>query len=371
MRTTHRPKERQQMGIYKHKDRRGNSRIVLSKYWPGGEGRIRYYAPNMTAAKQLLSKIENAIFLGNWRDLRNELNGTIKKGESLKDFSERFFAVKVKSRLGMSSEKSYRKSINFLLDLFGDTPINKIGANELNRLIEVRKKSGMKGSTINQDLVAVKSLFSFAEEVGAIDHNPAQKIKWMRSQKKINYPLNTDELNRIIAAARSASQAGIVGLISETGIRVSECFRLKWQDIDFANKILTVSKSKNFECRSIPLSDPAIGYLRSQVRYVGIDWVWMKSRDARHINVCFLRDMCSRAGVAPIGYHDLRRYRSTQWHRLGLSIKEIAILLGHKDPSTTNRYLVIGPELLGRVKAVQTAEMVAISDKKQATAAGE
>ena len=55
------------MGILKYKDRRGKERYVVSKYWPQGSGRLRMYAPNHTAAKRLLTRVEMAILDGTWR----------------------------------------------------------------------------------------------------------------------------------------------------------------------------------------------------------------------------------------------------------------------------------------------------------------
>ncbi len=49
-----------------------------------------------------------------------------------------------------------------------------------------------------------------------------------------------------------------VASLGETGPRKSEGLRMKWADLDFEKKILTVPKSKTGEPRYIPLSDYAI-----------------------------------------------------------------------------------------------------------------
>ena len=66
------------MGIFKYKDRRGKEHYVVSKYWPQGSGRLRMYAPNHTAAKRLLTRVEMAILDGTWRQLKDELSGKVR-----------------------------------------------------------------------------------------------------------------------------------------------------------------------------------------------------------------------------------------------------------------------------------------------------
>ena len=67
--------------------RTGKKFIVGSKYWPDGT-RFRRRFSNKTLAKSVLARIEGAIAMGTWKELRKELAGE----EEPPDYTIREFA---------------------------------------------------------------------------------------------------------------------------------------------------------------------------------------------------------------------------------------------------------------------------------------
>ena len=57
-----------------------------------------------------------------------------------------------------------------------------------------------------------------------------------------------------------------------------------------------------------------------------------------------------------MGFHDLRRFRATQWNRLGVDLKTIQELLGHADIRTTMRYVGFVDAALDDVRRAQALE---------------
>ena len=53
-----------------------------------------------------------------------------------------------------------------------------------------------------------------------------------------------------------------------------------------------------------------------------------------------------------VGFHDLRRFRATQWVMQGVDLVAVKTLLGHKDIQTTMRYIHLSPNYIARVVVV-------------------
>lgn len=99
----------------------------------------------------------------------------------------------------------------------------------------------------NQYFTVVKRIFQYAVLVDILQTNPFDKVikpKSRQIQKKDNY-LTKEELKHFlnIASTTSGYFFSAVHLISYTGLREGEAIALKWSDIDFENKKITISRT--------------------------------------------------------------------------------------------------------------------------------
>jgi len=132
---------------------------------------------------------------------------------------------------------------------------------------------------------------------------------------------------------------------------------MKWADLDFEKKMLTVPKSKTGEPRYISLSDYAIEWLSSL--YSESPWVFTLSIGQ---SLKDPRDSFSKgkklAGLDWLrGLHNLRHFRATQWLLHGVDIQTVQYYLGHKWFETTQRYLHFVPgHAETSIRSAQAAE---------------
>ncbi len=352
------------MGVFKEKDHLGRTRYVVSKYWPSGAGRLRIYCPNLASAKNLLARVDNAIVTNTWRDLRDELSGTNPDEANLKGFSERFIEERCKPR--MRAWTDYARSLSYVGGFLRNLPIADLSRDHIHRYVKSRDGK-VSAASINREVAAVKSMMTYAVDCGIVQMNPLLGFRMLREQKKTSYPLTTEEVDRLIACCEDQKLQSLVGLLSETGMRLQEAIDLRWMDLDFHTKILSVAKSKNYDVRLIPLSKKAIGFLLCLPKLVDFEWVFVSRGDLRY--TCprkgFL-EAVRKAGLPKgLGFHDLRRYRALQWHRNGLEVRSISHLLGHADIATTLRYLGISRDLEKRVREVQEREAGETEEKEK------
>ena len=100
----------------------------------------------------------------------------------------------------------------------------------------------------NHYLSVINRIFKYAVLMDILDSNPFDKVikpKSRQVQRKGNF-LTKEELKEFLKLAQTATLSyffPLVHLMSYTGLRQGEALALKWSDIDFENKKITVDKT--------------------------------------------------------------------------------------------------------------------------------
>lgn len=100
----------------------------------------------------------------------------------------------------------------------------------------------------NHYLSVINRIFKYAVLMDILDSNPFDKVikpKSKQTQRKGNF-LTKEELKEFLKLAQTATLSyffPLVHLMSYTGLRQGEALALKWSDIDFENKKITVNKT--------------------------------------------------------------------------------------------------------------------------------
>ena len=136
-----------------------------------------------------------------------------------------------------------------------------------------------------------------------------------------------------------------VGILGETGLRMTEGLELKWEHVRTGQKQLTVEASKNYRVRHVPLSDYALDLLRMLPRFIGNPYVFVRVSTKKQLRAPRKEFYAGRksANLEHVGLHDLRHFRATQWVKHGIDIRTVKEWLGHRDITTTMRYAHFAP----------------------------
>lgn len=100
----------------------------------------------------------------------------------------------------------------------------------------------------NHYLSVINRIFKYAVLMDVLNSNPFDKVikpKSRQTQRKGNF-LTKEELKEFLKLAQTATLSyffPLVHLMSYTGLRQGEAIALKWSDIDFENKKITVDKT--------------------------------------------------------------------------------------------------------------------------------
>lgn len=231
---------------------------------------------------------------------------------------------------------------------------------------------GYKTSTIYQARITLYNMLEFAKENDVILNNPCKKsVKSdMGKPSDKKEALKIDVQKKFLEAAEGQSYENQFRFVLQTGLRTGELVGLKWEDIDFVNKTIKISRTMGYRYsvgewrvgppksqsgyRTIPLTDEAIRILRAQkeknksIKIIPIEW-------AEHVFLCrkgesvknstydtALFKICDKAGIKRFLMHVLRHTFATRCIEGGMLPKTLQKILGHSNIGITmNLYVHI------------------------------
>lgn len=231
---------------------------------------------------------------------------------------------------------------------------------------------GCKTSTIYQARITLYNMLEFAKENDVIINNPCKKsVKSdMGKPSEKKEALTIDVQKKFLEAIEGKSYENQFRFILQTGLRTGELVGLKWEDVDWVNKTIKISRTMEYRYpvgewrvgppksqsgyRTIPLTDEAIRILRAQkeknkkTKLVPIEW-------AEHVFLCrkgksvknstydtSLFKICETAGIKRFSMHVLRHTFATRCIEGGMYPKTLQKILGHSNIGITmNLYVHI------------------------------
>lgn len=195
-------------------------------------------------------------------------------------------------------------------------------------------------ASVNNKLMAIKSLLSFAHKIGYLQFNVGTVVKSLKNHENITDKiLMTEEIKALIDNAKNSRDGLLIKLLANTGLRISEAINLKWNDIKL-NKISVFGKGG--KTRYISIKDELLNELLT-LKNKFCDYVFYSNRltPLKRENVhTMLKTVAKKANLSDkVSAHWLRH--STASHALnnGASLNQVKELLGHGSINTTARYL--------------------------------
>ncbi len=263
---------------------------------------------------------------------------------SMRDLLDRYRREVTPSKRGSASEE--KRLDGFLRQPWASKPLSKITPQVFSRYRDERLKVVSPGTVI-RDLGLLRSIFEVArlEWDMPVPENPVAKVRKPKAPDARERRLQPGELDLLLEAADKTRndwlRAGIL-LAVETGMRRGELLSVRWSDICFDTGTLLIRLTKNGHARRIPLSDRAIAILeaRGENECKDSDLIIPVSGNAFRLcwERCKRKVARERPGIADLRFHDLRHEAVSRFFEMGLSVPEVALISGHRDPRMLFRY---------------------------------
>ena len=271
-------------------------------------------------------------------------------------FGEWFLECVKRMRLELmpSTIQGYESQIEkWVLPHWKDKEIASIAKSDVYDLVFHRCEEISTQITRLNLLKRLKRIFQMAVEEGWLERNPCVGIK-IRVPEPIQKVLTSAEVDLFLREARLMNHRfyPVWALALLTGMRSGELFALKWTDIDFDGRTISVSKSWSSKCgitptktrrsRVVPISDDLLQFLRERKLKHGAESEnvlprlseWEHGEQAR-----VTRGFCEGLGITSIKFHDLRATFITNLLARGESLARVMSIVGHSELKTTNGYL--------------------------------
>ena len=207
---------------------------------------------------------------------------------------------------------------------------------DIDDYISMRANEGIKPTTTNRELAAISALYRYFIREGLLKINPAR----FQSRRKVGFHLPNTIPSEDLQAAYKNSFGVVhvwIGLLSTTGIRISELLGLNWEDIDFKTCALEIKGKGNKE-RLVYTTPEYLDLMRQAYeRHPAEGRIFRYSeRDARYMLWEALKPYSRAKQLSP---HAIRHSFATSLAKQGVNVATIATILGHKSIETTQKYI--------------------------------
>ena len=209
-----------------------------------------------------------------------------------------------------------------------------------------RTRSKRTGPAVNRYQAALSACLAYAvKHLQWLERNPCERVaKSKENNGRVRF-LSDEERVRLLDACRPHDDLYLAVVMAlTTGARQAEIMTLQWGQIDFKRQVITLYETKNGDRRAIPLVGEAFALLkkRSKVRDLKDDRLFPPTAKAKKAQSLDLRQpweaALKTAGIPDFHWHDLRHTAASYLAMSGVSLVEIAKVLGHRTLQMVARY---------------------------------
>ena len=206
-------------------------------------------------------------------------------------------------------------------------------------------------STIAVRLAAVRGFLDFCRRMGLLAGNPATDVKTPRSSPPTPRGLGAPELRQLLAAVPETvgglRDRAIILTMVLTGLRRTEVLALRAGDLATdpgTGRTTYRVRVKGGSERHRELPAPALAAIRDSLAARGTTLAELERETplfpiSSHGFYANLRRYAKTAGLREVTPHVLRHSAAKLRRQTGASLEDVSSLLGHRNLSTTARYL--------------------------------
>ena len=302
-------------------------------------------------------------------DIHREVTGEELKITTLSDFRSRWLAAKTAEGCAGATLKFYTHTTERFIGYLGEvasrpiTDVTRLHVEEFRNSLAV----SLAPKTINHQIKGLRMLFKSAIEAELLTTNPAEFVKTISAKRagtKRKSAFTLDQVRKIIPHC-DAEWKSMVMLGYYTGQRLGDLQFLKWGNVSFTEKKITLSTRKTGKSMQIPLAPALLAHLRTLERPKDDEAYVHPRLAARKSNTLSgaFTDILISAGIrqpgkagdkrdhSQISFHSLRHAAVSALKAAGVSQAATMEFIGHDSAEMSERYTHVGLAALEQAAA--------------------
>ena len=257
----------------------------------------------------------------------------------------------------------HNKFEKHILPEFGDVPCADLTAGRINTFINKKLADGLSASYVRDIFTVFKTMLKYAQEEYGFRLSLKNVVLPKAERKQVEKISDTEQKKLVsyLKANMSLTSFGIL-LSLFMGLRIGELCGLKWEDVDFQNKILhirrtvqRISSTNGNRKTKIVISAPksATSFREIAIPDMLMKYFEMFRSEADHFILSGAdkpveprmmqyryKKILQSAEIENHNYHKLRHTFATNSAEKGFNVKALSAVLGHSSVTLTlNRYI--------------------------------
>ena len=223
--------------------------------------------------------------------------------------------------------------------------------------VKLRRAQEVAHTTVDKDLAVLKAFFNWCLARNLAASNPVCRVKFFNEDNSRLRYLTEDEYSRLLQAAKKIETSPFLAekiiLSVHTGLRRGSLFHLRWDQVDFLNRVLRIQRTKSGRPHALPLNATVLTTLQALYNQRIPDCPYTfphatgrkAGEPVQDVKNAF-HTALETAAIKDFTWHDLRHTFASWLIMKGASLRAVAELLGHRGLRMVMRYAHLSPAYL-------------------------
>jgi integrase len=331
------------MSVYK----RGDKAVFYMNFTVNG---IRVFRSTGKFTKKEAKQVEANVR----QQMLNEASLTPQERSARTKLSDAIDQVyKARWKKNKDGDGAHSNALRFIKDM-GDLLLSSINEEIVYEYIGKLEETGIKPSTVNRYLAALKTVLRFKKQ--SFDYIRLGK----ESKGRIRVISKTEE-QKLLGIIRGVQlnmrnrfypeTADLIEILLDTGMRLSEAINLKYEDVNFTTNLISIWINKGERPRSVPMTRRVQAILENRRTINGVKPFSITRHQAGHA-WNFARKEMGLVKDKEFIMHALRHTCATRLVNKGVDLYVVKEFLGHSTIQVTERYAHLSPDKLAHAAEI-------------------